>query len=230
MVLHGAPKGAALNKQIRRFIPGPELLVKRLQCLFNAYRNVKCPTATGKKAYFFSDEAWKMASRLVDTAKQGYLSDPLNIPLYYLMGRDRDGLNLYRCIRGTNSIEGGWHMPLRRMFGSLGSASDFGEALILAFAYRRNITVGYKNRTGRVYKGHFDLWVQDETTELAAAINSSTSFPTPKILSTRIVTSESFGITPISSALAEQYNITTLPPLNPVVRPFHHDTPVQALI
>jgi hypothetical protein len=134
-------KGAALNKRIRRFIPGPDVLVPRLQCLFNAYRNVKCPTATGKKTNFFSDEAWKMAERLLATAQLGFLSDPLNVALYFVIGRDRDGLILYRCIRGTNSIEGGWHMTLRRMFGSLGSASDFGEALIILFAYRRNITV-----------------------------------------------------------------------------------------
>ena len=82
-----------------------------------------------------------MAERLLVTAKLGFLSDPLDVALYYLMGRDRDNLNLYRCIRGTNSIEGGWHMVLRRMFGSLGSGSEFGEALILTFAYRRNITV-----------------------------------------------------------------------------------------
>jgi hypothetical protein len=132
---------AALHKRIRRFIPSPEILVQRLRCLFNAYKNVKCPTASGKKANFFSEEAWKMAERLLVTAQLGFLSDPLDIPLYYLIGRDRDGLNIYRCIRGTNSVEGGWHMTLRRMFGSLGSASEFGEALIITFAYRRNITV-----------------------------------------------------------------------------------------
>lgn len=90
--------------------------------------------------------------------------------------------------------------------------------------------VGYKNRTGKTYKGHFDLWVQDETVELATATDSATSFPIPKILSTCIVTSESFGITPISSSIAEKYSITTLPSLNPVSLAYHHDTPVQTLI
>jgi hypothetical protein len=42
-----------------------------------------------------------MAEQLLITAQLGFLSDPLPIPLYYLIGRDRDGLNIYRCIRGT---------------------------------------------------------------------------------------------------------------------------------
>ncbi|KAF7354259.1 hypothetical protein MVEN_01113900 [Mycena venus] len=220
----------AMNKRIRKFIPQPNILVKRLTCLFNAYKDITCPTATGKKAPFFSDEARKMSERLIVTAQLGYLSDPLDIPLHYLTGRDRDGLNLYRRIRGSNTNEGGWHMPLRRMFGSLNSASELGEALIMTFAYRRNISVGYKNRTGKPYKGHYDLWLRDEIAELAVATNSSTSFPTPRILSTHIATSESFGITPISTSVAETYGITTLPAVNAVLLPHHRDTPINTLV
>jgi hypothetical protein len=80
--------------------------------LFNAYKNVKCPTASRKKANFFSEEAWKTAEWLLVTAQLGFLTDPLDIPLYYLIGHDHDGLNICRCIHGTNCVEGGWYMTL----------------------------------------------------------------------------------------------------------------------
>ncbi|KAJ7800072.1 hypothetical protein B0H13DRAFT_1932798, partial [Mycena leptocephala] len=43
------------------------------------------------------------------------------------------------------------------------------------------------------------------------AVGVKPSFPLPRVLSTRIATSETIGILPISKSLAESYNITTLP-------------------
>jgi hypothetical protein len=65
-----------------------------------------------------------MSERLLDTAHRGFLSDPLGIPLYYRMGIDRDGLTVYRAIRGTNSVKGGVHMAVRRVFGSLQASPE----------------------------------------------------------------------------------------------------------
>jgi hypothetical protein len=47
------------------------------------------------------------------------------------------------------------------------------------------------------------------------------------VLSTRIATSETIGILPISKSLAESYNITTLPRPHVVGVPHHRDTPVH---
>lgn len=55
------------------------------------------------------------------------------------------------------------------------------------------------------------------------------SFPLPRVLSTRIATSETIGILPISKSLAESLNITTLPRPRVVGVPHHRDTPVQLL-
>ncbi|KAJ3821235.1 hypothetical protein F5880DRAFT_845504 [Lentinula raphanica] len=49
------------------------------------------------------------------------------------------------------------------------------------------------------------------------------------MLATRIATSESFGIIPIPSTLAIEYNISTLPPCRIEGVPHHRDTPAHLL-
>jgi hypothetical protein len=55
-----------------------------------------------------------------------------------LRGKDRDGLNIYRFIRGTNSIEGGFHMAVHRIFGSLRASPELSECLWINWILRRN--------------------------------------------------------------------------------------------
>jgi hypothetical protein len=59
------------------------------------------------------------------------------------MGKDRDGLNLYRSARGTNSVEGGFHMVVRRIFGSLRASPELAECLLINWIHRRNRRVGF---------------------------------------------------------------------------------------
>jgi hypothetical protein len=130
-------KAKALNQRIRRYIPSRQILSQRLQKLFDAYADMQCSTKKTRGA-FFSDEAKEMVKRLLETVKLGYLSDPPGISLYYLKGKDRDGLNIYRTIRGTNSIEGGFHMAVRRIFGSLRASPELAECLLINWILRRN--------------------------------------------------------------------------------------------
>jgi hypothetical protein len=133
-------KSSALNRRIRRYIPGRTVLVKRLETLFKSYENMQCSTKASQGS-FFSEDAKEMVKRLLDTARAGYLSDPPGISLYYLMGKDRDGLNIYRTVRGTNSIEGGVHMVVRRIFGSLRASPELAECILINWILRRNTRV-----------------------------------------------------------------------------------------
>jgi hypothetical protein len=133
----------SLNRRIRRYIPSRDILVPRLETLFNGYRNVICTAQTGRTKKFFSKDAQEMSDRLLDTARRGFVSDPPGIPLYYRMGIDRDGLSVYRTIRGTNSVEGGVHMAVRRVFGSLQASPELAECLLLNWMLRRNKTVRF---------------------------------------------------------------------------------------
>jgi hypothetical protein len=69
----------------------------------------------------------------------------------------------------------------------------------------------------------------DRITELATETGTMPSFPAPNVLRTRIATAETFGIVPLSSQLAEKYNITILPPHRITGMPYHRDLPVEML-
>jgi hypothetical protein len=133
-------KAFILNKRIRRYIPPRDILYKQLQTLFTSYQDIICSTQ-GRRFTFFDKEARQMAARLLETVRLGLLSDPYGIPLYYLMGTDKDGLPLYRTIRGTNSVEGGVHMAIRRVFGSLQASPELAECILLNWIHRRNLAV-----------------------------------------------------------------------------------------
>ncbi|KAJ3710654.1 hypothetical protein C8R42DRAFT_729099 [Lentinula raphanica] len=203
-------KASSINQRIRR------------------YEGIIC-SQSGRSQVFFSKDAREMAKRLLETARLGFLSDPPGISLYYHMGTDKDGLPLYRTIRGTNSVEGGVHMAVRRVFGSLQASPELAECLLLNWIGRRNKKIGYFNRTGCKYRGFHDPWMPDEIYELTVELGIKPSFPLPTILTTRIATTETFGILPLSSQLAEQYNITALPPRRLEGVPHHRDMPVHTL-
>ncbi|KAF8989663.1 hypothetical protein BDZ89DRAFT_1197837 [Hymenopellis radicata] len=84
--------------------------------------------------------------------------------------------------------------------------------------------VGFHNRTGHKFRGHFDIWLSDEIVEIATLLDVKPSFRLPRLLATRIATSETFGILPIDTTLAEELGITTLPPVRVEGIP-HHPPP-----
>lgn len=71
--------------------------------------------------------------------------------------------------------------------------------------------------------------MRDEITELAVELGVTPLFPPPAVLSTRIATSETYGIHPIPLKLAEKYNIVALPFRRVVGIPLHRDVPVNML-
>ena len=49
---------------------------------------------------------------------KGYYSDPPDVALYFVVGKDNNSLLLYRCCHGTNDVEGGVHQNLIHRFTS----------------------------------------------------------------------------------------------------------------
>ena len=118
-----------LHRRVRRFCPPPNILVPQLKALILSWQDVKC-SLDPSRGVLFSATAHKAAEGLIRVAKLVLISDPPGYSLYYKMGVDRDGLPYYRCIRGTNSVEGGIHMPIRRTFGSLRASPELTDALL----------------------------------------------------------------------------------------------------
>ncbi|KAJ7193645.1 hypothetical protein GGX14DRAFT_577092 [Mycena pura] len=200
-------KKVVLNRRIRRYIPCSEKLVKDLSVLFTCFQDLR--EADGKQ--FFSKEARKQAAALIETARLGFLSDPPGTALYYCTGQDKNGLNLYRTVRGTNSVEGGVHKQIRRIFGSLHASLALTETILGNWFLRRNRRIGHYNRTGTKWNNHFDVWLLDEIVETAIQLDMKPTFPEPQLLATRIATSEMFGIIPITPQLAKAMKSPSFP-------------------
>lgn len=135
-------KASNLNRRIRRYIPHQDILLKRVSALFEAYKDIKCSTSSGGKERFFSKQAREMAKRLLVTIKLGFLSDPPGVSLYCIVTYDRDGLPIYRIIRGTSSVES-FHRAIRRVFGALQAGPELAECLVINWIGRRNLRVSW---------------------------------------------------------------------------------------
>jgi hypothetical protein len=78
----------------------------------------------------FSTMAYAQAELMLESISLGHYSDPPGINLYMERGRDIDDLPLYRCLRGTNSIEGGIHQNIAKRFGSYNASPRFAVNLL----------------------------------------------------------------------------------------------------
>jgi hypothetical protein len=119
-------------------IPPAEELYPVVKNLFTLYGPLKCKK-TGKP--LFDNEAWKQSKSVLKTILSGHVSDPPGFSFYYKMGTDTDGLSLYRCYRGTNSLEGGVHQNIIRKFGSFGASPELADAAMADYRLRHNIDV-----------------------------------------------------------------------------------------
>ena len=89
----------------------------------------------------FDNEAWKQSKNVLRTIHEGHVSDPPEFSFYFKMGNDRDGLPLYRCCRGTNSLEGGIHQNVIHKFGSFGASPALADGVLADYQLRHNIDV-----------------------------------------------------------------------------------------
>ncbi|KAJ7648836.1 hypothetical protein B0H17DRAFT_1215514 [Mycena rosella] len=90
-------------------------------------------------------------------------------------------------------------------------------------------TIGHYNRTGLKWNNHFDIWLLDEIVETAIQLDVKPTFPEPKLLATRIATSETFGIIPTTPQLASANEIIILPSPNILAAPHYDDNHQFAL-
>ena len=175
-----------------------------LKELFDSWGPVKC---TVTKQPLFSQETWKKAFAVLHDVQKGWISDPSSIPVYTLKGTDKHGLKLYHCIRGTNSVEGAVHNPIRRNFASLNASPELADELIADFRHRHNTDCGTMNRTGKHYGGHYDPWLDHEISNLRSDISWVQK---PVTLSWCIIQDTD----PMEFAQTqEKFGITSIPPM-----------------
>jgi hypothetical protein len=135
-ILRSSPQW--LWRRCKRIIPPPEELYPVVAKVFETFGPLK-DARTGLP--LFNSAAWAVAKNILALVQKGYCSDPPGISLYYVVGYDKDGLPLYRCIRGTNMTEGGVHTHLRSRLPTSGASVRHINAALKDFILRHNLVV-----------------------------------------------------------------------------------------
>ena len=126
-------------RRVRRVVPPPQELVPKVKRLFIDYGNVRCWRT---KQPLFNDETWRQASNVLQAIEEGQVSDPPGISLYFLVGYDKaSNLPIYRCVRGTNSLEGGVHQNIVRKIISFGASPHMVDCALADYRLRHNTDV-----------------------------------------------------------------------------------------
>lgn len=125
-------------QRVKRAVPPPNILLPIITELFDTYGNIVCSRSKDK---LFDNQAWKKAASIKASIKQGHLSDPIGISLYYKIKEDKFKLPIYRCVRGTNSVEGGIHTGIIRKFGFFNASPDLAECALANYRLRHNANV-----------------------------------------------------------------------------------------
>lgn len=127
-----------ISKRIRRTIPPPKQLYPVVAALFSHYGN-SLDLKTGLK--LFDKQCQSQAAKILDAISKGHISDPVGVPLYYTRRIDEFGLPVYRCVRGTNSLEGGVHTNIIRKFSMYNASPRLTNCLLADYRLRHNTDV-----------------------------------------------------------------------------------------
>ncbi len=150
-------------RRCRRKIPSPEILLPELEKLFDTFREVQ-DAVTGVP--LFNAAVEKAITNALQHVKSGCLSDIPGVQLYFPIGRDKNWLMKYRCIRGTNSNEGSVHQKIIVKFGAFNAGPILSYYMLLDFACRTNMKADTRNLGLQDY-GVNDPWRIDKLQNLS---------------------------------------------------------------
>ena len=108
-----------------RYVPPPSILVPAIE---HVYKMFKDAIDAKTRVPLFTEAFSAKADAVLELGRQGYLSDVVDIPMYERAGVDKYGLQTWKCVRGTNKVEGGPHGDIYRKFGAL--HGDYFQAFI----------------------------------------------------------------------------------------------------
>jgi hypothetical protein len=141
-----------VQKRIRRYIPKPSVLFERLSKVYEFFKDKK----DSKGTLLLSKQNREDFLNILEHCRIGCLSDPENVELYQKIGSDKNGLNLYRCIRGTNKAET-YRQKLIRRFSAFRASPRFADALLSESRHRYNSRLAIRIR--KAYDAcHYDQY------------------------------------------------------------------------
>ena len=90
-----------LKKFVRRFIPAPALLEERIQSVFDLYSTMEY-----EGVLLFTNKTWVTYRDCLEHVRKGCLFDKENCPLYKKGKVLKNGLIVWKSLRGTSQLEG----------------------------------------------------------------------------------------------------------------------------
>jgi len=162
-------------RHCRRAVPAPKELLYRFDRVCSLFGSLE-DSKTNEP--LFRAETRKKIKSLRAHIEKGCLSDVPGIPLYYVTGKDnRSGLPTYRCVRGTNSVEG-YHRHLRKLLAMYAGSPRLVHSILLEFNYRWNVRMAIKNRgLPEEIGGFYHQYILDHIREVTSAWHSTPLFP-----------------------------------------------------
>ncbi|KAI9104875.1 hypothetical protein DFS34DRAFT_663868, partial [Phlyctochytrium arcticum] len=120
--------------------------------------------------------------------------------LYYEAGRSESGLPLWRCIRGTNAIEG-YHKQKLVLVSRTVKSPQMAQYALLDINHRWNIKRAIQNRgLPQVVRGHYAQSLCDEIQHIVSMSSETSPFPTWPIVYMYHDTGEREGLTAFSQS------------------------------
>ncbi|THH17937.1 hypothetical protein EUX98_g9038 [Antrodiella citrinella] len=198
-------------QRVKRFSPRSGVLFQRVLEVVKTYGPLK-DASTGQPV--FNDSCWKKAENVLENIRMGFYSDPLQIPLYQVNRKDKDGLPIYKCVRGTNGVEGGVHQNVIRRFAPFNASARLTVNILREYCSEHNLTVGTLNRTGKPYRGSLNVWTRNKIASLVDY--TSDAFKVRSVEPTVVgwvngdeyeESKETFGILPFSEAMRKKFGM-----------------------
>ncbi|KAL9536894.1 hypothetical protein MBANPS3_012276 [Mucor bainieri] len=199
-------------RRVRRSVPPHEELLPVVEALFEECKTWVDPETDTP---LFNTHCLKKCTAVLNSIRNGHVSDPVGINMYQKLKMDQHSLPIYRCMRGTNSVEGGVHQNIIRKFGFFNSSPDLAQCSLAEYRLRHNTDIGSRNRFGVKHRGHYNPWLTQSINAMKASLGHTFkgSYHDPNGNSFSFSPgSETFGICQISKTIANAYHFKSYSP------------------
>ena len=199
-----------------RVVLPPSVLYWRIRGVFVRF-GLKKDSISGKP--IFDKRAWTKANNLLKEILKGYASDPPGVPMYLHkidkngeIKRNKFGLSLYYCLRGTELTEAA-HKQLLQSIGTCATGIEMSDTVHFEHRHRYNHRMGERRRAGFPLFGHYDSWLVDAIQILVEKNHNVLVYPTWANSQDWDETPETFGTVPLQpSELTEAVNALSISP------------------
>lgn len=195
--------------RVRRRIPPPEMLYHRLKAVFDFFKD-KRDSETNDP--LFNTRNQNKFLNMLEIVRKGYASDPTHMSMYVPKTnaygqnmKDRDGLQLYRSIRGTSNLES-LHQYLTTSFDHTTAGPWYSDMVLAIVRHHYNWRMSRKNRPGFPPLSHYNGLLIDRVNNLYESIYGYPKYPQWKSFNENLPLQSAYGIVAIDQERTSSVN------------------------